>query len=139
MIHITNLILIFCYIYRFPGDRWARSTKDNDIVLVFDGNGYIAGFQSVVPVAKTENDKYYPFSNSTYYQKGDFFGEEAYFVTAYLVDPNTICNGGRSKAEFDDEGTGNRVAFQTGPTPLSLVEAPLVQPGDSDVSIVKIF
>ena len=66
------------------------------------------------------------FSNP-YYVLGDWFGEEAYFVTAYFVDTAIICNGGRTQEEFENEGTGYRVAFQNGPTNVDLQEIPLTK------------
>ena len=32
----------------FPGDRFVRSEADKDIVIILDGNGYIAGMQTVI-------------------------------------------------------------------------------------------
>ena len=43
--------------------------------------------QSVVMKEYTRDDKYYEFSKNPYYVPGDWNGEEAYFVTAYFVDP----------------------------------------------------
>ena len=51
-----------------PGDRYVRNGDDLDVVLVFDGNGFIAGIQNVIPLDKTHNDEYYPFSTTPYYQ-----------------------------------------------------------------------
>ena len=73
----------------------------------------------------TRDDEYYQFSNNPYYVSGDWNGEEAYFVTAYFVDTSIICNGGRTNGEFRREGTGNRLAFQNGPTNTDLLEIPL--------------
>ena len=51
-----------------------------------------------------------------------------YYTTTYFVDPEIICNGGRSQIEFNQQGTGYRIAMQNGPDPLSdLVEIPLSQ------------
>jgi hypothetical protein len=38
-----------------------------------------------------------------------------------------ICNGGRSATDFAAQGTGDRLIFQTGATPDSLVVMPLTQ------------
>ena len=62
-------------------------------------------------------------------QPGDFFGGVVYFTTAYFVDPAVICNGGRSQLQFQAQGTGDRLLFQTGPTPDAFLEAPLTQVG----------
>ena len=111
-----------------PGDRWVKGVGDDDIVLVFDGNGFIAGVQNVVPVALTDDDKF-PFSTSEWYTKGKFFGQDVYYASVYFVDPAIICNGGRTQGEFDAQGTGDRILFQNGPTPDSVYEIPLQQSG----------
>lgn len=108
----------------FPGDRFVRSQDDKDMVILLDGNGYIAGIQSVVMKEYVLDEQ--AFSNP-YYVLGDWFGEEAYFVTAYFVDTAIICNGGRTQEEFENEGTGYRVAFQNGPTNVDLQEIPLTK------------
>ena len=41
---------------------------------------------------------------------------------AYFIDPDLICGEGRTQAEFDAEGTGNKLVFLNGST---LLEAPL--------------
>ena len=117
---------------RFPGDRYARSLFDTDIVLIMDGNGFIAGVQSGVPADLAEDDKWYTYSKVKYYQKDDFFGNDAWFATVYFVDPSIICNGGRTEAQFEAEGTGNRIAIQAGPTPASLETIPLEETGLSN-------
>ena len=94
-----------------------------------DGNGFIAGVQSGVPLDRAYDDKWYDFSTVKYYQRGDFFGTDQYFVTVYFVDPAIICNGGRTQEEFEVEGTGNSFSIQVGPTPDVLEEIPLEQSG----------
>ena len=116
-----------CFSCSFPGDRFVRSVDDKDIVILLDGNGFIAGMQSVVMKEYTMNDTYYNFSNDPYYVLGDWNGEEAYFITAYFVDTAIICNGGRTEEDFEKEGTGNRFAFQYGPTNMDLQEIPLTK------------
>ena len=116
-----------CFPRSFPGDRFVRSVDDKDMVVLLDGNGYIAGIQSVVMKEYTLDDQFYDFSNNPYYVLGDWNGEEAYFVTAYFVDTAIICNGGRTEEEFQNEGTGNRLSFQSGPTNVDLQEIPLTQ------------
>jgi len=110
----------------FPGDRFVRSVDDKDMVVLLDGNGFIAGIQSVV-MKEYAMDDVYDFTNNPYYVLGDWNGEEAYFVTAYFVDTAIICNGGRTEEEFQSEGTGNRLSFQNGPTNVDLQEIPLTK------------
>ena len=51
--------------------------------------------------------------NSFCFQSGEFYGSPAYFTTAYYVNPEIICEGGRSEAEFKSQGLGDRLLFQT--------------------------
>ena len=116
-----------------------KGFNNSDIVLVFDGNGFIAGVQNVVPVLITDESKY-PFSTSPWYNKGDFFGQEVYYNSAYFVDPSIICNGGRTQEDFDRQGTGDRMVLQNGPTPDSVYDIPLVQGGmTGNVCVAKRF
>ena len=108
----------------FPGDRFVRSMDDKDMVILLDGNGFIAGVQTVV-MKDLASDDVYNFTNSPYYVPGYWNGEEAYFVTAYFVNTSIICNGGRTEEEFQSEGTGSRLAFQNGPTNMDLQEIPM--------------
>ena len=78
----------------FPGDRFVRSEADRDMVILLDGNGFVAGMQTVVMKEKV-TDEFIEFSSNPYYVLDDWFGEEAYFTTAYFVDTAIICNGGR--------------------------------------------
>jgi len=43
---------------------------------------------------------------------------DAYLTTMYFVDPSIICNGGRSKDMFEDQGTGDRLVIQVPALPL---------------------
>ena len=90
----------------FPGDRFVRSEADRDMVILLDGNGFIAGMQSVVMKGKV-TDEFIEYSSNPYYVLDDWFGEEAYFTTAYFVDTAIICNGGRYENELV---TGARIS-----------------------------
>lgn len=37
---------------------------------------------------------------------------DAYLTTMYFVDPQIICNGGRTQDMFDTQGTGDRLLIQ---------------------------
>jgi len=115
----------------FPGDRFVRSEADKDMVIILDGNGYIAGMQSVVMKEKV-TDEFINYFDNPYYVLDAWFSEEAYFTTAYFVDTAIICNGGRTEEEFIAEGTGNRLSFQNGPTNSDLQEIPLTEEGVND-------
>jgi charged multivesicular body protein 7 len=104
----------------FNGNRY---TKDSDpgAMVLFDKQGKIAGIQAGIP--KTQSATYPGPQNSKYH----VFNEEAkmWVVTAYFVDPSTICTTGRSQAEFETEGTGTQLSFQNGPTASSLMTIPM--------------
>ena len=60
---------------------------------------------------------------------------QVYLTTAYFVDPNIICNGGRTQEDFDRDGTGNVLLIQTGPTPEHLYAAPLTASDAKEVML----
>ena len=95
-----------------------------EMLLIFDKNGFIAGIQHVVPFEMADQTLY-DFEGSDFYVLTDYFGQDAYYTTAYFVDPSIICNGGRTQEDFDNDGTGTELHFQTGPTIESLLTAPL--------------
>merc|ERR1711981_1296070 len=95
------------------------------MLLIYDVNGFIAGMQSVVPLEDTFNDEFYKFSSQPWYIPDNVNGVEVYLTTAYFVDPEIICDGGRSQADFDRDGTGYALFFQSGPDPTWLYESPL--------------
>ena len=64
------------------------------------------------------------------------YHEQVYLTTAYFVDPNIICNGGRTQEDFDIQGTGNVLLIQTGTTPEHLYAAPLTA---SDANGVMLY
>jgi len=107
------------------GYRYAPPGEYKEMLMIYDVNGFIAGMQSIVPKEDTLDDKYYGFSTSVMYNLDFVYGMEAYLTTAYFVDPNIICDGGRSQEDFDRDGTGNVLMFQNGPTPEYLYAAPL--------------
>ena len=111
---------------KFLGHRFAPpKSEPTEITLIYDANGYIAGMQSVVPKDKTFNDKYFKFSTSKIYNEDVINGVEVYVTTAYFVDPTVICEAGRTKKEFDRDGTGDALFIQNGPTPKNIEAAPL--------------
>ena len=60
---------------------------------------------------------------------GTYLFIQVYYITAYFVDTEVICNGGRTQAHFDKYGTGDRMIFQTGDTPDMRENIPLTQDG----------
>jgi len=107
------------------GSRYG-DPSDPSLVMLYDVAGYIAGVQSGLRVADIDPE-FNPVDDMPVYQPGYFFGETVYFSTAYFVDPAIICDGGRSQAEFEAEGTGDRLMVQTGPTPADILDLPITQ------------
>ena len=98
------------------------------MILIYDVNGFIAGMHSVVSERFTDNDKYVPFGNGNpWFRPAVLNGDDVYLATAYFVDPDLICGSGRTQDQFDTQGTGDRLLFQTGPTltvaPMTAEEA----------------
>ena len=92
-------------------------------------------FSSVLPQSmvalSAADEQIFPFSDSEWYIAGDFLGTPVYFITAYFVEPSTICSEGRTQEEFDTQGTGYAVFLQSGsnfdednllPIPLTMGE-----------------
>ena len=62
---------------RFAGRRFARSESDLQMVFLYDVNGFIAGMQSPVPVANTDN-QYFDYDASAAYNKDTIAGVEVH-------------------------------------------------------------
>ncbi|XP_019646226.1 PREDICTED: uncharacterized protein LOC109486777 [Branchiostoma belcheri] len=93
--------------------RGSRYIKDNDpaVMLLFDKNGYIAGIQMGARI--TELPAGVPATPISYMWNYD---GDMLVITAYFIDPATICTG-RSDALFTLEGTGGGLYLQTGYNP----------------------
>ena len=120
----------------FPGTRYAspEGSSTPGIIFIYDVNGFIAGTHSVIPQSKTYQDKYFPWTQSPWYRSDKVLGQDVLLTTAYFVDPEIICEGGRSQAEFEVQGTGNQLLFQNGPKISDHIRAPLKQiDADSEV------
>jgi len=95
---------------KFLGQRY-RYNDDAAVTLLFDGNGTIAGIQTSAP-KKTLNPPA-PVANHQYVDDG-----ENWTLTAYFVDPSTICTEARSQELLQSEGTGTGLWLQMGPNPV---------------------
>ena len=91
--------------------------NNREIVVISDVNGYVAGMQAAVPFNLTMNDRWFNFRTSVHYVMDKMLGDYYFFATVYFVDPSTICTTGRTQAQFEEEGTGNLLAIQSGPYP----------------------
>jgi charged multivesicular body protein 7 len=91
---------------KFVGQRyWYK--QDPALVLLFDKNGIIAGIQTSALKSKFTPD---PKSKDKYFiDDGDYWT-----MTAYFVDPSTICSQGRTKDDLKSQGTGTGLWLQYG-------------------------
>ncbi|GFO02749.1 hypothetical protein PoB_002925400 [Plakobranchus ocellatus] len=97
--------------------------KDNDyaLTLLYDINGFIAGIQIGITEDQAEQTKYPspklrpPFVN-------DGYTMDRWVLTAYFTDPSKICTEGRTKEQFDEEGTGENLWIQTNANPMKLMK-----------------
>lgn len=61
---------------------------------------------------------YYKFDTQSMFNRDTVAGVDAYVLTAYFVDPSTICKSGRNTARLQREGTGTGVWLQNGTDPI---------------------
>jgi hypothetical protein len=81
-----NLALMLSSLFRFAGRRFVRSANDLQMVFLYDVNGFIAGMQSPVPVANTDDNKYFDYDASPAYNKDTIAGVEVktFLTTKYF-------------------------------------------------------
>ncbi|XP_060588621.1 uncharacterized protein LOC132744028 [Ruditapes philippinarum] len=117
---------------KFKGLRYIKG-NDTAVILIYDVAGYIAGIQLGFQADFTPNPNNYPFPPL---KDNSIIEDDGYqYLTAYFVDPSTICNKGRSAAEFREDGTGTGLWLQNGTNPmLDLLEVPLTQ-NEADKSL----
>jgi hypothetical protein len=94
----------------FVGQRyWYK--EDPAVTLLYDKNGIIAGIQtSLLKSVYTPSDY---LKNQNFVDDGDYWT-----ITAYFVDPSTICTGGRTSDQLKQNGTGTGLWLQWGTNPL---------------------
>lgn len=95
---------------KFVGQRfWYK--QDPSLTLLYDTKGTIAGIQT--SVLKKEFKPPTTEAGRRYVDDGDYWT-----LTAYFVDPSTVCSAGRTEDQLKNEGTGNGLWLQTGPSPI---------------------
>ncbi|GFQ91745.1 uncharacterized protein TNCT_337941 [Trichonephila clavata] len=104
---------------KFLGNRYMKGL-DTAAVLIYDENGYIAGIQHGIPKHDVEKiNTTFSFERSSVYQLDKILGEEeVYFLTTYFVNPDIICNDGRTKEQYEEEGIGTGLWIQNGSHPI---------------------
>ncbi|CAF3715712.1 unnamed protein product [Adineta steineri] len=100
---------------KFLGQRFMQG-KDVSLILIYDSHGNIAGTQMGIP-ASLINDKYYKFSEQKMYNRDTIAGIDVYILTAYFIDPKTICQSDADNTrKVGTTGTG--LWLQNGPDPI---------------------
>jgi len=105
----------------YVGHAYADPNEPS-LVLLFDDAGNLAGSQSVLLKSAVAGSSF-PFASTPAYQEGSFFGADAFITTAYFMDPELICNGGRPS----DKTAGDRLWIQVGPSPNNFLKVPLTR------------
>ncbi|XP_045190122.1 uncharacterized protein LOC123547240 isoform X2 [Mercenaria mercenaria] len=100
---------------KFKGERYIKD-RDMGVILIFDANGYIAGIQIGFPESFSPNPHNYPFPPLK--NRAVILDNGNYYVTAYFVDPATICQG-RTADQFKQQGTGTGLWIQNGTDPVA--------------------
>ncbi|XP_046361111.1 uncharacterized protein LOC124138486 [Haliotis rufescens] len=102
----------------FAGKRYVLS-GDTAVVLLYDVNGYIAGIQAGFPATLQNGYPHAPLKNHPF-----VMSDGKQYITAYFVDPSTICSKGRTSNLFNSEGTGTDLFIQNGTTPSQILKIP---------------
>ncbi|KAL8618127.1 hypothetical protein ACOMHN_034354 [Nucella lapillus] len=105
---------------QFLGHRYIKD-DDRAVITLYDVKGYIAGIQTSF-LANVNGQTYPPQK-----QRGNIFQLESdsttnndyYTLTAYFVNPDNICHGGRTEKEFQEGGTGSDLYIQMGSDPVN--------------------
>jgi len=113
---------------KYNGFRYVENSEDPGMVLLYDVQGTIAGIQMVLDKATLETNNNYNFPAVPIYNPDTFNGQDVYVLTAYFVDPQTICSTGRASSDLTATGTGDILQVQNGPTPASLMLMPRDRP-----------
>ncbi|CAL1533127.1 unnamed protein product [Lymnaea stagnalis] len=100
--------------------RGQRYIKNDDyaVVLLYDIHGFIAGIQTTVPKDQGRNYPKPPIE-PPFVSDGN-----RWVISAYFVDPSTICTKGRTVQEFNAEGTGTNLYIQNSTSPEHSVLIP---------------
>jgi charged multivesicular body protein 7 len=112
----------------FHGKRYFLK-GDYTMGLLYDVNGVIAGIQMIL-----KKDEIAPAAGGFNYAAVPMFQSETldsknvYTLTAYFVEPNTICTTGRQATALTSEGTLTQLYFQNGPSIAGPIVAPMTRP-----------
>jgi len=113
---------------KFNGFQYVKN-NDYSVGLLYDTQGTIAGIQMLIPksvVLTSTNTLNY--DAIPMYQNATYNGQDYYVLTAYLVEPSTICGAGRSAEDLSEDGTGTGLWIQNGTSASALVPVPQNRP-----------
>jgi len=118
---------------KFLGQRFIKG-KDVGLVLIYDSKGAIAGTQMAIP-ASLITEKYYKFSEQKMFNRDTIAGTDVYILTAYFVDPKTICQSDDKPNSRPIGTTGTGLWLQNGTDPIQ--DSFLIPMNQSDVDHTK--
>ncbi|UJR07059.1 hypothetical protein I4U23_011347 [Adineta vaga] len=120
----------------FLGQRFIKG-NDIGVILIYDIRGTLAGVQMALPVSMAKRDLY-KFDTVKMFNRDIVAGIDAYVLTAYFVDPRSICGSGRDAALLKIEGMGTGLWLQNGSDPIiNSVQAPLYENNVNTTKWVK--
>jgi len=109
---------------KYNGFRYVENAESLGMALLYDVQGTIAGIQMILDKPTIEANNDYHFSAVPIYNPDTINGQDVYVLTAYFVDPSTICTTGRASSDLTSTGTGNILQVQNGTTPDNLLLMP---------------
>jgi charged multivesicular body protein 7 len=115
---------------KFAGIQHVRE-NDYSVGLLYDVKGVIAGIQLLIPqdVVVNENNTL-RYADVPAYGTATYNGRDYFVITAYFVEPSTICSTGREDSELA-QGTGTGLWIQNG---TNVFQVPRERPtGDAAV------
>jgi len=114
---------------KFSGNQYVKN-NDYSVGLLYDVNGVIAGIQMLIPheVVLSENNTL-KYGEVNMYANQTFADKEYFVLTAYFVNPSTICTTGRSDDSLVTGGTGSGLWIQNGD---SVIQVPQTRPEGDD-------
>ncbi|CAF3346857.1 unnamed protein product [Rotaria sp. Silwood1] len=102
---------------KFIGQRFIKD-RDFAVILIYDSKGFIAGIQMGIP-ASMINDTYYKYSQQKMFNRDTILGVDVYILTAYFIDPKTICTSDENTNYRDRHIVGTGLWLQNGIDPIS--------------------
>jgi charged multivesicular body protein 7 len=77
-------------------------------------------------------EQHYKFSQQKMFNRDNISGIDVYILTAYFVDPKTICQSNRDITTFKKGDIGTGLWFQNGTNPIGDSVSTPIQQSDAD-------